>query len=86
MAEELPIVMRLEAAAKKRIEDAEEALTIAYMQGVADSKAKREALRAGLAAERARVVEECAAYLDSIHHNSTAELLRRALNKGAGDE
>lgn len=25
------------------------------------------------------VVEECAAYLESVHHKSTAEMLRRAL-------
>ena len=42
--------------------------------------------RAALAIIRPAVIKECAAYLDSIHHNSTAELLRRALNKGGGDE
>lgn len=61
----------------------------AYLDGdnsvVMSKRLVRETI-AELAAIRPAVIEECAAYLDSIHHNSTAKLLRRAMNKGGGDE
>lgn len=65
-AEEITRLRAELAAAKERIEDAEEALTIAYMQGVADSKAERDELRAELAAAKAREQEAAKALQEHV--------------------